>query len=105
MLTKPSFLLTAAISLFMVVPGGIPAAVGDEPAKTTRCILKLTPEIDCPSCEDRLHYIVAGARGVQSADVDVLTDRIVVRYDPLKVSVKALIGRIAVTGYTATEVK
>ena len=42
---------------------------------------------------------------MQSADIDVLTNRIVVRYNPASIKVQALIGRIAVMGYTAKEVK
>ncbi len=84
---------------------GVGTAKADEPTKTARCVLKLDPEIDCPSCEDRLKAILVAARGVQSAEIDVLTNRIAVRYDPGRVTVKALIGRIAVTGYTASEVR
>ncbi len=45
------------------------------------------------------------AHGVQSADIDVLTNKIVVRYNPTSIKVQALIGRIAVMGYTAKEIK
>ena len=84
-----------------------PAAVCADPPKTAvaKCVLRVDPEIDCPSCEDGIKRILTTARGVVSADVDVLTDRITVRYDPARINVKALIGRIAVTGYTASEVR
>ncbi len=103
MTTKLSFRLFALCLCVCVAGAG--AIKADEPQKTTRCVLKLDPEIDCPSCEDRLKAILVAARGVQSAEIDVLTNRIALRYDPARVSVKALIGRIAVTGYTASEVK
>ena len=81
------------------------------PAPTTRnpfivkSVLVLTPEIDCPSCEDNLKHTLVTAHGVQSAEVDVLTNRIVIRYNPASIKIQALIGRIRVYGYTATEVK
>jgi copper chaperone CopZ len=71
----------------------------------TKSVFSLDPEIDCPSCEDAIRHILETAHGVQSADVDVLNNRITVRYDAARINAKALIGRIAVTGYTATEVK
>ena len=78
-----------------------------DPPKTAvaKCVLRVDPEIDCPSCEDGIKRVLSTAHGVQSADVDVLNNRITVRYDPARITVKALIGRIAVTGYTASEVK
>ena len=94
-----------AVCLLIGAAGVGSSRAGDDPQKTARCVLKLEPEIDCPSCEDRLKDILQKARGVDSAEIDVLTNRITVRYEPLRVSVKALIGRIAVTGYTASEVK
>ena len=96
--------LSAALVVVCVFAGAVRA----EPPKTTalaKCILRVDPEIDCPSCEDGIKRVLATAHGVQSADVDVLNNRITVRYDPARISVKALIGRIAVTGYTASEVK
>ena len=84
-----------------------PAALRADPPKPTvaKCVLTVNPEIDCPSCEDGIKRVLAMAHGVQSAEVDVLNNRITVRYDPARINVKALIGRIAVTGYTASEVK
>ena len=70
-----------------------------------KSVLHLEPEIDCPSCEDYLKHTLVTAHGVQSADIDVLTNRIVVRYIPASIKLPALIGRIRVYGYTATEVK
>jgi copper chaperone CopZ len=70
-----------------------------------RCVLQLEPEIDCPSCEDRLKHLLETARGVQSAEVDELSNNLVVRYDAARINVKALIGRLAVTGYKAKEVR
>ena len=70
-----------------------------------KCVFTLDPEIDCPSCEDAIKHVLSTAHGVQSADVDVLNNRITVRYNPASINTKALIGRIAVTGYTASEVK
>ncbi len=84
-----------------------PAAGRAEPPKSqnAKCVLTLDPEIDCPACEDGIKHVLVTARGVQSADLDVLNNRITVRYDPARINVKALIGRISVTGYTASEVK
>ena len=76
----------------------------DEP-KVVRTVLKLEPEIDCPSCEDGIKRTLVTARGVQDAEIDVLTNRITVRYDPARIKLAALIGRIGVIGYKATEVK
>ena len=101
---KFSFRISAVCLLLWAV-NGASSAIGDEPQKTARCVLKLDPEIDCPSCEDRLNYLLMAAHGVRSAEIDVLTNRIAVVYEPGRISVKALIGRIAVTGYTASEVK
>ena len=70
-----------------------------------KVVLLLSPEIDCPSCEDGVARVLVTAHGVQSAAVDVLTNKVTVRYDPARISVKALIGRIAVIGYTAKESK
>ena len=77
----------------------------DGPQNVVKCTLTLSPEIDCPSCEDGIKHLLVTAHGVQSADIDVLTNKIVVRYDPASIKVQALIGRIAVMGYTAKETK
>ena len=96
-------LLPAALLAACLLCGTVRA----DPPKTApaKCVLRVDPEIDCPSCEDGIKRVLTTAHGVQSADVDVLNDRITVRYDPARISIKALIGRIAVTGYTASEVK
>ena len=70
-----------------------------------KSVLSLDPEIDCPSCEDGIKHSLVTAHGVRSADVDVLNNRITIRYDSRSIDLKALIGRIRVFGYTATEVK
>ncbi len=77
-------------------------ADGDAP-KVVKCVLTLSPEIDCPSCEDGIKHVLMTAHGVQSAEVDVLTNKVTVRYDPTRITVRALAGRIAVMGYKATE--
>ena len=77
----------------------------DGPATIAKCTLILTPEIDCPSCEDGIKHLLVTAHGVQSADIDVLTNKVVVHYNPANIKVQALIGRIAVMGYTAKEIK
>ena len=76
----------------------------DEP-KIVKSVLKLEPEIDCPSCEDGIKRTLVTARGVQDAEIDVLTNRVTVRYDPARIKLAALVGRIGVMGYKATEVK
>ena len=75
------------------------------PAAIVKSVFTLDPEIDCPSCEDAITHILVTAHGVQSAEVDVINNRITVRYDANRINAKALIGRIAVTGYKATEVR
>ncbi len=84
----------------------LPAAhlAADEP-KVVKSVLKLEPEIDCPSCEDGIKRTLVTARGVQDAEIDVLNNRITLRYDPARIKLQALIGRIGVIGYKATEVK
>ena len=96
-----------------IIPGLLFAALlaaptvrADDPKPTVvKSVLVLTPEIDCPSCEDNLKHTLVTAHGVQSAEVDVLTNRITIRYNPASIKLPALIGRIRVYGYTATEVK
>ncbi len=80
-------------------------AAGDGGPVIIKSVLSLDPEIDCPSCEDGIKHSLVTAHGVQSADVDVLHNRITIRYDSRSIDLKALIGRIRVYGYTATEVK
>jgi copper chaperone CopZ len=96
-------------ALFAVVLTGLfPAAsirADSPPAAIVKSVFTLDPEIDCPSCEDAITHILVTAHGVQSAQVDVLNNRITVRYDASRINAKALIGRIAVTGYKATEIK
>ncbi len=79
-------------------------AAADDP-KVVKTVLKLEPEIDCPSCEDGIKRTLVTARGVQDAEIDVLNNRITLRYDPTRIKLQALIGRIGVIGYKATEVK
>ena len=94
-----------AIVLVAVLCLHAPAfADGNSPA-IVKSVLTLDPEIDCPSCEDGIKHSLVTAHGVQSADVDVLNNRITIRYDARSINLKALIGRIRVFGYTATEVK
>jgi copper chaperone CopZ len=80
-------------------------AAGDGGPVIVKSVLSLDPEIDCPSCEDGIKHSLVTAHGVQSADVDVLHNRITIRYDSRSINLKALIGRIRVFGYEATEVK
>ncbi len=96
--------------LVLIVVAAAMLAIGtpahaDGPQGVVKCTLMLTPEIDCPSCEDGIKHLLVTAHGVQSADIDVLTNKVVVRYHPASIKVQALIGRIAVMGYTAKEVK
>ncbi len=99
---------TLAFFLSVVLAASVlsPAARADGAAPAVvKSVLSLDPEIDCPSCEDGIKHSLVTAHGVQSADVDVLNNRITIRYDPRSINLKALIGRIRVFGYTATEVK
>ena len=101
MRTSASLLLV----LLLLVGLPTPTRADGPPANTAKCTFTLSPEIDCPSCEDGIKHLLVTAHGVQSADIDVLNNRIVVRYNPASIKVQALIGRIAVMGYTAKEVK
>ncbi|MBE7211813.1 MAG: heavy-metal-associated domain-containing protein [Gluconacetobacter diazotrophicus] len=95
--------LAAALAI-LLLPGARLAA--DEPKGTVvKSVLKLEPEIDCPSCEDGIKHTLVTAHGVQDAEVDVLNNKVIVRYDPARIKLQALIGRIGVIGYKATEVK
>ena len=80
-------------------------AAGEPKGTVVRTVLKLEPEIDCPSCEDGIKHTLVIAHGVQDAEVDVLNNKVIVRYDPARIKLQALIGRIGVIGYKATEVK
>ena len=101
MRTSKLFVFTLVVLCWTVCP-----IRADGPAPSVvKSVLKLDPEIDCPSCEDNIKHTLVTAHGVQSADIDVLTNRIVIRYDANNISLKALIGRIRLYGYTATEVK
>ena len=90
--------------LGLLCPSRPALADGNGPV-VVKCVLTLSPEIDCPSCEDGIKRLLVTAHGVQSAEVNVLTNKVTVRYDPARINVKALIGRIAVMGYTAKEDK
>ena len=97
-----------ALLLAVLLAGFLPAGplAAQEPRGTVvRAVLRLEPEIDCPSCEDGIKHTLVTARGVQDAEVDVLKNQVVVRYDPARIKLQALIGRIAVIGYKATEIK
>ena len=98
----PTVLVLVVFALLCAPASGL--ADGNNPT-LAKCILTLSPEIDCPSCEDGIKRVLVTAHGVQSAEVDVLTNKVTVRYDPACINVKALIGRIAVMGYTAKEDK
>ena len=96
----PGILFLFVLTLLCSTNAGL--ADGNGPL-VIKCVLMLSPEIDCPSCEDGIKHVLMTAQGVQSAEVDVLTNKVTVRYNPARISVKALIGRIAVMGYTAKE--
>ena len=100
-----TFRLLLPTVLFALLP--IVGTVTADPPKeqVTKCVLRLSPEIDCPSCEDGIKRVLVTAHGVASAEVDVLNNQVTVRYDPGRINVKALIGRIAVMGYTASEIR
>ena len=79
----------AAVLAAMVLPVGRLAA--DEPRGTVvKSVLKLEPEIDCPSCEDGIKRTLVTAHGVQDAEVDVLNNKVIVRYDPARIKLQAL---------------
>lgn len=94
-----------AILLALIIFSAPAFAAGDGAPVIVKSVLTLDPEIDCPSCEDGIKHSLETAHGVQSADVDVLNNRITIKYDSRSINLKALIGRIRVYGYTATEVK
>ena len=99
-----TFAVLLLVVLALLRSSNLVQADGNNPT-LAKCVLTLSPEIDCPSCEDGIKHVLVTARGVQSAEVDVLTNKVTVRYDPARINVKALIGRIAVMGYTAKEDK
>ena len=103
----PAYAFRFLLLVLLATGGAARASAGSEKAggSGAKCVLRVDPEIDCPSCEDGIKRVLTNARGVQSVEVDVLTDRITVRYDAARINVKALIGRVAVTGYAASEVK
>ena len=96
-------LLVSALLALCALPAAARAG-GPAPA-AVKSVLSLDPEIDCPSCEDGIKHSLITAHGVQSVEVDVLNNRITVRYDPKNITLKALVGRIRVFGYTAAEVR
>ena len=99
------FLILRSVWLAVILAAlPVARAAADDP-KVVKTVLKLEPEIDCPSCEDGIKRTLVTARGVQDAEIDVLNNRITLRYDPTRIKLQALIGRIGVIGYKATEVK
>lgn len=98
---RPAFLVILLAGLAAIPPLRAEEAKGGP----GRVVLRLEPEIDCPGCEERLKALLTRARGVQRVDLDLTRNRIVVRYDPAKCTVPALLGRVAATGYQAKEVK
>ncbi len=102
MKSLPRLLLLALTVGWPLIPLRL-CAGGDN--NVAQVVFQLEPEIDCPGCEGRLHDLLGKARGVEKVDINVLTNRIVVRYDAAKCNPVALMGRIRVTGYTASQVK
>lgn len=101
----PIFWRASAAAVLLTISQGQPLAADEPKATIIKTVLKLEPEIDCPSCEDGIKHTLVTAHGVQGAEVDVLTNKVTVRYDPARIKLQALIGRIGVIGYKATEVK
>ncbi len=99
------FVLRLIAALLVVFPLANPLAADEPKGTVVKSVLKLEPEIDCPSCEDGIKHTLVIAHGVQDAEVDVLNNKVTVRYDPARIKLQALIGRIGVIGYKATEVK
>ena len=99
------FRLLRCVCLVLVLTASPAFRLAADEPKLVKSILKLEPEIDCPSCEDGIKRTLVTAHGVQDAEIDVLNNRITVRYDPTRIKLPALIGRIGVIGYKATEVK
>ena len=99
------FLIRRSVWLAVILAASPVARLAADDPKVVKTVLKLEPEIDCPSCEDGIKRTLVTARGVQDAEIDVLNNRITLRYDPTRIKLQALIGRIGVIGYKATEVK
>lgn len=93
------------VLLTVILLGPARVSAGTAQPAAAKCVLRLEPEIDCPSCEDGIKRTLVNARGVQSAEIDVLNNRIIVLYDANRINIKALVGRIRVLGYTAQELK
>ena len=102
---KSLTLWLVAVSLAVVFQTDRLAA--DEPKPT---VVKDRSEI---RTRDRLPFVRGTASSTRSSpraacrmpEVDVLTNKVTVRYDPTRIKLQALIGRIGVIGYKATEVK
>ncbi len=104
---KRSLLRCVWLAVVMLGAGfsGVRLSADEPKGPVVKSVLKLEPEIDCPSCEDGIKHTLVTAHGVQDAEVDVLNNKVIVRYDPARIKLQALIGRIGVIGYKATEVK
>lgn len=64
-----------------------------------KSIVLRSDEFSCPSCISKIENKLGDMAGVDSAEVKFASGRVLVDYDPTKVSVKDLVGAIAEVGY------
>lgn len=57
------------------------------------------PEMDCPSCAEKITTSVEPLAGVTTVDPQVMTETVVVTYDPEQTDQTAIIERIEAAGY------
>ena len=68
-------------------------------------MFRLQPEIDCPGCEDKIQALLQRTRGVKKVELDLMENRVVVRYGAAECTPALLQGRLAATGYQLVPVK
>ncbi len=79
------------------VPAGVPAS-GTAEASLSETSLSVGG-MTCAACVGRVERALAGVAGVESAAVNLVTERATVRYDPARVTPAALAEAVERTGY------
>lgn len=64
-----------------------------------KSIVLRSDEFSCPSCIAKIENKLNGLDGVESAEVKFASGRVLVDYDPAKVSVRDLVAAVAEVGY------
>jgi copper chaperone len=82
---------------------GVPSCIDDRSGR--RCVMAVREEalgvtgMTCAGCESRVNGALTSVDGVVRAEADHDTDRVVVRYDPGRVSRDILEQKITESGY------